>query len=191
MTTTTTERLNEILPRVTSDSFLSGSGLGNEIAFYIFAYPPEDELDVRSHITFLMEQIPHHRPGLRVKHVNLFDFAIGHLENRKLLDKTMRMQREKDSKHVIAQLEKILDPEKTKNVFSDTAAPAEHDLVFVSGVGSVYPMIRTHKLLNNIHSVMGSTPIVLFYPGRYDGKHLALFGKLKSDNYYRAFKLVP
>ena len=191
MTAALTERLNQILPRVTSDSFLSGTGLGNEIAFYIFAYPPEDELDVRRHITFLMEQIPHHRPGLRVKHVDLFDFAIGHLRDRNLLDKTIRMQREKDARHVIAQLEKVLDPEKTKDVFADAAAPTEHDLVFVSGVGSVFPMMRTHKLLNNIHSVMGSTPIVFFYPGRYDGQHLSLFGKLKSDNYYRAFKLVP
>ena len=51
-------------------------------------------------------------------------------------------------------------------------------------------MIRTHKLLNNIHAVMGETPIVFFYPGRYDGQHLSLFGKLRGDNYYRAFKLV-
>jgi len=191
MTNPLTERLNQILTRVTSDSFLSGTGLGNEIAFYIFAYPPEDELDVRCHITFLMKQIPHHRPELRVKHIDLFDFAIGHLRNRNLLDKTMRMQGEKDPKHVIVQLEKVLDPEKMKNIFADAASPDGHDLVFVSGVGSVFPMMRAHKLLNNIHSVMGSTPLVLFYPGRYDGRHLALFGKLKSDNYYRAFKLVP
>ena len=45
-----TERLNKILPRVISDDFLSGSGIGNEIAFYIFDYPPEDELRVRDYI---------------------------------------------------------------------------------------------------------------------------------------------
>ena len=191
MTESLTERLNQILPRVTSDSFLSGAGLGNEIAFYIFAYPPERELEVRRHIAFLLEQIPHHRPGLRVRHVNLFDFAIGHLQDRNLLDKALRMQREKEPRHVIAQIETILDPEKTKYAFADAASPTEHDLVFVSGVGSVFPMMRAHKLLNNIHTVMNTTPLVLFYPGRYDGQHLSLFGKLKSDNYYRAFKLVP
>ena len=31
----------------------------------------------------------------------------------------------------------------------------------------------------------------MFYPGRYDGQSLRLFGKLKNTNYYRAFKLVP
>ena len=52
---------------------------------------------------------------------------------------------------------------------------------------------------------MGRTPLVVFYPGKYDQVTLRLFGKLrlsaffedegvtgkKSENYYRAFKLVP
>jgi hypothetical protein len=38
---------------------------------------------------------------------------------------------------------------------------------------------------------MGQTPLVMFYPGRYDGQSLRLFGKLKNNHYYRAFKLVP
>jgi hypothetical protein len=52
-----TERLNKILPRVVSNDFLKGSGIGNEIAFYIFDYSPEDELRVREHIRFLLEHI--------------------------------------------------------------------------------------------------------------------------------------
>ena len=50
------ERLNKILPRVISDEFLSGSGIGNEIAFYIFDYPPEDELRVRDYLRTLLDQ---------------------------------------------------------------------------------------------------------------------------------------
>ena len=57
--------------------------------------------------------------------------------------------------------------------------------------GSAWPLLRAHTLLNNLHTVMGQTPLVLFYPGRYDGQSLRLFGKLKNTNYYRAFKLVP
>ena len=59
------ERLNAILPRVTSDEFLSGSGLGNELAFYVFDYPAEEELRVREDVAFLVEQIPRRRPGMR------------------------------------------------------------------------------------------------------------------------------
>jgi hypothetical protein len=34
------ERLNRILPRLTSNELLNNKGLGNEIGFYIFDYPP-------------------------------------------------------------------------------------------------------------------------------------------------------
>src|SRR5262245_34327853 len=87
-----TERLNAILPRVTSDEFLSGSGLGNELAFYIFDYPAEHELRVREHIPFLVVQIPKKRPAMRVIHVNLFELVIDHLKSRNLLDKATAMQ---------------------------------------------------------------------------------------------------
>src|SRR5437667_12889069 len=90
-----TERLNKVLPRITSDEFLKGSGIGNEIAFYIFDYPPEQELRVREHIRFLLNHIPKQKPDLRVKHVNLFDFILDYLKNRNLLDKALKMQREK------------------------------------------------------------------------------------------------
>ena len=55
------ERLNKILPRIISDEFLSGSGIGNEIAFYIFDYPPEDELRVRDYLRTLLDHIPKQR----------------------------------------------------------------------------------------------------------------------------------
>ena len=55
----------------------------------------------------------------------------------------------------------------------------------------MWPLLRAHSLLNNLHAVMGKTPLVLFYPGRYDGHSLRLFGKIKGANYYRAFRLVP
>lgn len=186
-----TERLNQILPTVTSDDFLSSRGLGNEIAFYIFDYPPEAELRIREHVQFLLEHIPKQRPGIRVAHVNLFDLVLDHLRQRKLLDKAITMQKTKGDEFALKQLKAVLDPEKVKYIFAEFAKPDQHDLILVSGVGSVYPMLRAHTLLNNLHSVMGQTPLVMFYPGRYDGQSLRLFGKLRNDNYYRAFKLVP
>ena len=89
------------------------------------------------------------------------------------------------------QLATILHPNKLAPVFAEVAQPSRHDLVLVSGVGSVYPLLRAHTLLNNLHAVMEHTPLVLFYPGRFDGQTLRLFGKLTNDHYYRAFKLVP
>ena len=186
-----TDRLNQILPKVTSDAFLSGKGIGNEIAFYIFDYPPEDELRVRDHIQFLLDHIPKQKPNIRVSHINLLDFVLDHLRGRKLLDKAIEMQKTKGDAFVQRQLGTILHPNKIALAFAELAQPDQHDLVLVSGVGSVYPMLRAHSLLNNLHAVMGQTPLVVFYPGRYDGQSLRLFGKIMNGNYYRAFKLVP
>ena len=185
-----TERLNAILPRITSDEFLSGSGIGNEIAFYIFDYAPEDELRVRDHLQFLMTHIPKQKPGLRIKHVNLFDLVVDHLKARNKLDGCFKMQRDKGDEHLLRVLKPILDAEKIAAVFAQAASPADHDLVLISGVGNVYPLLRSHNLLNNLHARMGKTPLVMFYPGRYDGKHLRLFGKGTSHPYYRAFQLI-
>jgi len=190
MTDLLDQRLNRILPRITSEDFLSGSGIGNEIAFYIFDYPPEDELRVRDFLQTLLDHIPKQKPGLRVRHINLLDFVVDYLKSRKLLDKAIQMQRQKGDDALKKALAGPLHESKLGPVFADAAQPDQHDLVMVSGVGSAWPLLRSHTLLNNLQSVMGTTPLVMFYPGRYDGQSLRLFGKIKSNNYYRAFKLV-
>src|SRR4030042_3431921 len=184
-----TERLNKILPRIISDDFLKGRGIGNEIAFYIFDYPPEDELRVREHIYFLLDNIPKQRPELQVKHINLFDFILDYLKSRNLVEKALKMQREKGDEALKEALKGPLHENKLASIFVEVAQPHQNDLVLLSGVGSVWPLLRSHTLLNNLHPIMGNTPLVMFYPGRYDGQSLRLFGKLKSNNYYRAFKL--
>jgi len=186
-----TERLNEILPKITSADFLSSKGLGNEIAFYIFDYRPEEELRIREHLRFLLEHIPKQKPDLRVKHANLFDLVIDHLKERGLLDRCFKKQKEEGDVALEKALRSPLKAEKLAEIFVAFVQPNEQDLVLVSGVGSVWPLVRTHSLLNNLHPVMGNTPLVMFYPGGYDGQTLKLFGRIKNDNYYRAFKLVP
>ena len=184
------QRLNKILDRVTSNDFLHGKGLGNEIPFYAFDYPPERELQVRDHLDFLVAQIPKHRPGLRFYHINLFDLIIRQLKNRGFYDKALVLQRKKGDEALLKALAAPLDATKLAQVFADEVKPEEQDLVLVSGVGSAYPLLRTHNLLNNLHHRMGSTPLVLFYPGVYDGQSLRLFGILPDKPYYRAFRLV-
>src|SRR5271167_1812179 len=128
------ERLNKILPRVISDDFLSGSGIGNEIAFYIFDYPPEDELRVRDYLRTLLDHIPKQKHGLRVKHIDLFDFVIEYLKNRNLLDKAIQMQRGKGNESLKKALAGPLHETKLSSVFAEVAKPDQHDLVILSGV---------------------------------------------------------
>jgi len=191
MTASLMQRLNEILPRITTKEFLSGKGLGNEIPFYIFDYPPEEELRIREHIHFLLVHIPKHKPGLQVKHINLFDLVIDDLKQRNLLERAFKMQKEKGDEAIKKALRSPLRSERLVQIFAEATQPQDQDIVLLSGVGSVWPLVRSHNLLNNLQTVMGQTPLVMFYPGRYDGQALRLFGKIESVNYYRAFKLVP
>ena len=69
-------------------------------------------------------------------------------------------------------------------------AEQKPDMVFLTGVGAAYPLVRTHSLLNNLQPLLDSTPLVLFYPGRFNGQSLQLFGELQETPYYRAFRLV-
>ncbi len=88
-------RLNKIIDRITSEEFLENKGLGNEIGFYIFDYPPEKELEIRDHIEFILEYIKKKKPTLRVKHINLFKLIVEYLKNRKLLDRALKIQEKK------------------------------------------------------------------------------------------------
>ncbi|SLM30312.1 conserved hypothetical protein [Desulfamplus magnetovallimortis] len=185
------DRLNKILDRLTSDELLSNSGLGNEIGFYIFDYPAENELEMREHIQFLLSQLPKRKPDIRLQHINLFELIVEYLKNRKLLDRVLDIQQKKGNDAVLKAIKGPLDAKKIAKEFVDLAKPEEQDLVLVSGVGSAYPMLRSHNVLGNLHHLMGDTPLVLFYPGIFTGQGLSLFGKLKESNYYRAFQLVP
>ena len=183
-------RLDKILPKITSEDFLSGRGIGNEIAFHIFDYLPEDELQVREHIEFLVGRIPKKKPGLKLFHVNLFDFILDYLKARKLLEKSLALQREKGNEALLKALRGVLQEQKVARRFAEVVKPSEQDLVLISGIGSAYPLFRSHALLSNLQPIMGATPLVMFFPGRYDRMTLRLFGKTKLVNYYRAFRLI-
>ena len=102
----------------------------------------------------------------------------------------MQIQKQKGDAEVLKALKGPLGADKIAKAFVEEAEPQAHDLVLISGVGNAYPLLRSHNLLNNLHSLMVDTPLVMFYPGIYTGQGLTLFGKLKETNYYRAFQLV-
>ena len=63
-------------------------------------------------------------------------------------------------------------------------------IIIITGIGKCYGIVRGHTILNNLHSVITNNPLIMFYPGYYDGQSFKLFNKLENDNYYRAFQLV-
>lgn len=192
MTLTLEERLNQIIPRITSQDFLDSKGLGNEIGFWIFDYPPERELDVRDFLNnTILPALPKLAPSIRAQTVNLLTLVTDLLEERKLLDKAIQMQQTKGDDSALSALRSVLKEDKLAQKIAEQFDVANLDLLMVTGVGSVYPMLRTHTLLSALHPIMGKTPLLMFFPGKYDGHSLRLFNTLAEDHYYRAFRLIP
>jgi hypothetical protein len=198
MSTELTYRLNQIESRITDEAFLKSEGIGNEIACYIFDYPAQEELKVREHTQMIVDRLATHHSDIRVLHLNLLDVVLAYLKQRKLLDKTLKMQQAKGDAAVLRALKGPLSAEKIRDYIATEYVPADYDLFLLSGVGSVWPMLRAHSLLNCLHTVIGKAPLVLFYPGSFDGTALRLFDQIATATskpgtrpYYRAFILVP
>ena len=186
------ERLNGILPKLTSLDFLRNQGLGNEIGFWIFDYPPEQEMAMRDFLhDVVVPALEKHQPAIRSAAVNLFDLTIGLLEDRKLLDKALDMQRTQGDAKTLESLRRVLKEDRLAERLVAQHDINNLDLLLLWNVGGVYPMLRTHTLLSALHPLMKDTPLVMFFPGKYDGYSLRLFNKLAEDHYYRAFRLIP
>ena len=182
-------RLDRIRPRVTSTEFLTGSGLGNEVPFYAFDYPPTDEPQVAGHIEWLVADITR-RTSLRIANVNVLALALQVLKDRGLYDKAIAMELAKGVPALLGALKGPLEPGKLAKTLMTQACSEPVDMVFLTGVGAAYPLVRTHSLLNNLQPLLGRVPLVLFFPGRFNGQALQLFGELQETPYYRAFRLV-
>ena len=130
-------------------------------------------------------------PAIRCAVVNLLALVTDLLEERNLLDKAIAMQHDKGDDSALVALRSVLKEDKLAQKIATRHNIAALDLLVLTGVGAAYPMLRTHTLLSALHPIMGNTPLLMFFPGRYDGHSLRLFNTQAEDHYYRAFRLVP
>lgn len=184
-------RLNQVAEKITRPDFLAGQGLGNELGFWIFDYAPEHELQVRAYLNFLPSLMARQHPDIKMAQVNLLEVLKDYLTERGFLDKAIAMQKSKGDAALLMALRGPLHMDKFAPYLIRHSLSHDPDIVLLTGVGSLWPMVRAHSLLNALHGPLGHKPLVLFYPGRYDGQTMSLFKQIKSNNYYRAFALVP
>lgn len=186
------ERLDQILPKIMDQRFREGRGLGNEIGFYIFDYDPEDELTVREHIAFLRQKVNNDNSEITIREFDLFDITIEILESKGYLEKVFSMESEKGTSAILNPIKNTLRLTQKNDLIVDYIRTRikDNDVVFLTGVGKVWPIIRSHTILNNLHAVVDNVPLVMFYPGTYSGQDLHLFDEISDQNYYRAFTLV-
>jgi len=188
------ERAEHLFKVVTSERFLTKQGLGNEVPFFICPYPAEEGLSMNEDRTDLVTRIRH--AGVKVLDLSLYDLSISILEERGILSQILEIEPDTDKGEIRELLQSVLDPQ--SNLIPKIGEAIEatpHDVIFLSGVGEVYPYIRSHNVLNNLQSTAKDKPTVLFFPGSYThalatGASLDLFGRLHDDKYYRAFNIL-
>lgn len=185
------ERIDEILPKLVEPSFRENKGLGNEIGFYIFDYDPEYELLVRDRVEFIKDKAKG-AYGLNIVEFDLYEIMLELLDSKGYLKKNFMMEEKKGSEQVFSATKKALrltlDNDLLVQHISERLDDA--DIVFLTGIGKAWPIIRSHTILNNLHRIVEKQPLIMFFPGTYDGGSLMLFNYLKDDNYYRAFQLI-
>lgn len=184
-------RLDKAMEILLSDTFVNRRGTSNELGFFVFDYPPEDELIVRDELNGrLLRRLSEPGSPIRPVHIDLYDEVLALLAERNVLDKIQPMEDREGFPAVLEKLQRgVLRPENIVQRIVVRILP-EHTLLIISGAGRAYPMIRSHTILNNLHDPLGRMSVLLMFPGTYDQKELRLFGRLKDDNYYRAFRLV-
>jgi len=188
------ERAEHLFKVVTSERFLTKQGLGNEVPFFICPYPAGEGLTMVEDRSALITRITH--AGIAVLDISLFDLSLSILEERGILEQVLEVEPETDKGELRELLQSVLDPQ--ANLIPKIGEAIEatpHDVIFLSGVGEVYPYIRSHNVLNNLQSTAKDKPTVMFFPGSYThalatGASLDLFGCLHDDKYYRAFNIL-
>ncbi|MDF1607713.1 DUF1788 domain-containing protein [Hoeflea sp. YIM 152468] len=188
------ERAEHLFKVIGSERFLNKAGLGNEVPFFICPFPPEDGLAMNEDRQDLVTRLEH--AGVHVLDLSLYDLALEILRERGILEQLIERESDTDKAQVKELLQGILDPE-THLIpkIGDAIGSMPHDVIFLSGVGEVYPYIRSHNVLNNLQSTAKDRPTVLFFPGTYThalatGASLELFGQRQEDRYYRAFNIM-
>jgi len=186
------ERLDILEEKMRAESFRTNTGLGNEVGYYVFDYEAHQELTVRKRIEELKHTNTELKFGYQLVIYDLYELMLQLLADEDALEDLKELEEEEGTDYVFFSISEVLKfNDKDSLIVNYIVDHTPQDaVVFLTGVGKCYPILRSHKILNNLHQVMDHCPVILFYPGRYTGDSLNVFGELKEDNYYRAFPLV-
>lgn len=187
------KRFEHLRRIITSERFLKMQGIGNEVPFYICPYPPEEGVEMARMQKQLVNTIE--KAGVRVLAINLYDLVIDLLKKRGIFEQMLAVEPSSSKDEFRELLQGVLDPQShLVPAIAERMQAVVFDVMFLTGVGQVFPYIRSHRVLNNLQVTAAAHPTVMFFPGVYTqslekGASLDLFGRLHDDKYYRAFNI--
>lgn len=181
---------NHLVDVMSGSRFRDKEGLIGEDPYFIYPYDPRDALEIAASKKRIKTKLA--QKGIEVLEVNLYDLVVEVLQERGVWDDLIELEPTISKDDFREGLRSMLDP-------GDDLAPAiraklavqAFDIFFLTGIGEVFPFIRSHSVLNNLQTVAGDKPMIMFFPGSYEqsktlGSSLVLFGSVPDDNYYRA-----
>ena len=186
------DKLDAIWNRISSREFLENKGVANEVRYYVFDYEACDEQIMRQKIRDLIARNNPEIDSFQIVEYDIYKLILGILEERGYVDKCIRFEKEKGREYLYNAISKLLRLTTDKNLIVNKIVEntPENSVVFLTGIGKVYPFVRAHNVLNNLHQVFDKVPVIMFYPGNWNGQSLSLFGTISDGNYYRAFPLI-
>lgn len=184
---------DHLLAVLSGKRFLQKEGLGNEVPFFICPFDATISVEVARRQKQLINRLE--QSGIRVLELNLYDLSIEILKERGIWEQILEIEPSVSKDELKELLQGVLDPE--ANLIPAIAAKLknnEFDMLFLTGVGEIFPYIRSHHVLNNLQSTAKEKPTLMFFPGTYthsleSGASLDLFQRLHDDKYYRAFNI--
>ena len=185
-------RLDEMEEAIHKPSFRQSSGKANEVNYWVFDYPPERELEVRERIEYMKHKNQKGTDGFELVVFDLYDIIIDFLERKNFMEKCFDFEKQRGLERIVKAVNnsmKINDDDSVIVQYIKEHTP-DNAVVFLTGIGKCFPVLRSHKVLNNLHQAFVRAPVVMFFPGSYNEQELVLFNEIKDDNYYRAFRLV-
>ena len=184
-----------LLDVMSGKRFLQMEGLSNEVPFFIYPYDPEDALKVAEAKKRIKNKLATEH-GISVREVNLYDLCVELLKERGVWERVLALELDQEKDDFREALQGMLDPQlHIAPAIRSKIEDGDFDIFFLTGIGEVFPFIRSHNVLNNLQSVVTGKPMLMFFPGRYEqsdtlGSSLVLFGRLKDDQYYRAKNIL-
>lgn len=180
------ERLDSLRKLIQSREFLEGKGLSNEVNIRIFCYDPKDEMAVRH---FTEKLVAERSIACRLIEYNLYKVFLSICDDKRITDKIPLQEEKKGTRFILEQMKRIAN----NSAIIEKMQYGKHesdDVILITGVGEAFPFIRVHTLLDAMQPHFSDVPILVMYPGTFDGRYVKLFDKLKPDPYYRAFNIV-
>ena len=186
-------RFEHLLKIIGSERFLQQEGIGNEVPFFIAPFKVSESAEMEQAVKQLVTKL--RQSGVEVLHVNLYDLIVDMLHNETNdWDWCIENETKHSKTQMLEYLRGVVGSEKVVEAISKKMESNDFSVMFLDGVGHVFPFIRSHNILNTLQKSAKSQPTLMFFPGEYShslekGASLDLFGRLHDDKYYRAFNI--